>query len=450
MTPALRQTNQPAPAAEAVAMHAGATASAKPSASELHLRETSALVPVTAAAQPEQASPGRIHRDEDGKIIPGFRLDRRSVTRKPSDLPRLSEVAEEYFAAREVKLGEGHKDIQTARMRLGVFLDLIGDHPVDTYTPADLQAFIALMTHWPAQGRHRPSTKLPREILAANADLRFKPLKRSALEDGYVTTARAIIRHKMTEYEFPDPFLNAKLKYPETAAPKQSTEPLSSEQKSRIFRTGVRGGLLDEAILPLLGDLTGRRIGLLVHLQGSDIREKYPGVFVAQTSGIVLTPDGVWRRVPIKTDHSTTFFILHDFLREIGFVDWALARGETSLFSELTRLENPSKSASSYMQRLFKKAGVQGKGREVFHSLRGGHIDFLREAKVDPRDRRLQAGHQIDDEHDLYGFKVITEARAFEIAHAALDERVDYSIFPGLDFEKLAQGKRTRGRRVKG
>ena len=101
------------------------------------------------------------------------------------------------------------------------------------------------------------------------------------------------------------------------------------------------------------------------------------------------------------------------------------------------------------MQRLFKKAGVHGNGREVFHSLRGGHINFLREAKIDSRDRRLQAGHKIDNEHDLYGFSAITEDRAFEIAHAELDHRVDYSMFRELDFEELAQGKRTRGRRVK-
>jgi len=445
IAPAPQQREPPAPPADTTGLEVESSRPSAPSP----LKASSALVSAVQVETSEPVASGRIHRDENGKIIPGFRLDRRSVVRKPSDLPRLSEVAEEYFAAREVKLGEGHKDIKTARMRLGVFLDLIGDHPVDTYTSADLQAFIALMTHWPAQERNRPSDKSPREILAANADLRFKPLKRSALEDGYVTAARSIIRYKMTDYEYSDPFLNAKLTYPETAAPKQSTEPLSSEQKSRIFRTGVEGGLLDEAILPLLGDLTGRRLGILVHLQGSDLREKYPGVFVAQTSGIVLNADGVWRRVPIKTDQSTTFFILHDFLREIGFVDWARAKGQTSLFPELTRLAEPSKSASSYMQRLFKKAGVHGNGREVFHSLRGGHINFLREAKIDSRDRRLQAGHKIDNEHDLYGFSAITEDRAFEIAHAELDQRVDYSMFRELDFEKLAQGKRTRGRRVK-
>jgi hypothetical protein len=40
------------------------------------------------------------------------------------------------------------------------------------------------------------------------------------------------------------------------------------------FAQGPFVFLLGEAILPLLGDLTGRRLGLRVHLRGSDIREK--------------------------------------------------------------------------------------------------------------------------------------------------------------------------------
>lgn len=98
------------------------------------------------------------------------------------------------------------------------------------------------MEHWPAEERHRPAHMSPREILVDNADLRFRPLKRSALENGYVATVQAIIRYGMTFYESPDPFHGAKLRYPATAAPRQSTEPLSSEQKNRIFRAGVESG----------------------------------------------------------------------------------------------------------------------------------------------------------------------------------------------------------------
>jgi hypothetical protein len=73
----------------------------------------------------------------------------------------------------------------------------------------------------------------------------------------------------------------------------------------------------------------------------------------------------------------------------------------------------------------------------------------MRDNKVDARDRRLQAGHKIEEEHDLYGFKAIGEKRAREIAHARLLEDVDYSMFQGLDLEKLSKARRTRGRRPK-
>lgn len=53
-------------------------------------------------------------------------------------------------------------------------------------------------------------------------------------------------------------------------------------------------------LLTPLGRFTSRRLGLLVHLQGNDFREKYPGVWVAQTAGIKLMGDVTWRRIPIK------------------------------------------------------------------------------------------------------------------------------------------------------
>lgn len=64
-------------------------------------------------------------------------------------------------------------------------------------------------------------------------------------------------------------------------------------------------------------------------------------------------------RVPIKTDASVGYFILPPLLKEIGFVDWAMKQGGSFLFAEIMRLVDPSKSASSYMQRLFGEAGIE-------------------------------------------------------------------------------------------
>ncbi len=86
-----RRDTAPSSATDPSTQSVGVADTAKPSAPGLLLKGTSALGPVL-AAEAEQASPGRIHRDENGKIIPAFRLDRRTVARKRSDLPRLSEL----------------------------------------------------------------------------------------------------------------------------------------------------------------------------------------------------------------------------------------------------------------------------------------------------------------------------------------------------------------------
>ena len=195
--------------------------------------------------------------------------------------------------------------------------------------------------------------------------------------------------------------------------------------------------------------MTGRRLGLLIHLKGSDFREKYTGVWVAQTSGIVQI-DGVWTRIPIKTDASGKFFVIHNFLVEIGFVQWTQERGDQFLFSELMRLADPSKSASSYMSRLLKKAKVKEARGEVFHSLRSGYISETGDQKIEKRDRMLQVGHEVgDDEHDKYGFSTLTEKKARLLANLPLNPEIDLSMYQGLDFDKLAAAQRKRGRTPK-
>ncbi|MEX6506441.1 hypothetical protein [Jiella sp. M17.18] len=424
------------------AARSAAPVTAPGSATTLYAPGESASVPV---AIPADRAP--VQRDENGKPIPAFKLDRRFVPRRPSTMPHFSEVSEEYLAARESAKSGKNKDIGTARFRRDLFIELIGDHRVDTYDASDLQAYIHLLSFWPAEEKDRTPGWTARQIIDANRDRHLKPMKLKTMKDGYVGIVRSAINYKAASFGYADPFHRAVLRYPDTAAPPRSAEPLSAEKISRLFRVGVEGGILDEAMLPLLGHLTGRRLGLLIHLQGQDIREKYRGVFVAESPGVTRI-GGVWKRVPFKTDASTNFFVLHPFLKEIGFIDWAMDQGENFLFPEIMRLVDPSKSASSYMQRLFEKAGIEKGQGEVFHSLRGGNIDEMREEKVDGRIRRLQVGHAVgSDEHEGYGRRTLSEKSAILLANLPLNPEIDFSVFRGLNFGVMAKRKRSRGRR---
>ncbi|MCZ8352545.1 MAG: hypothetical protein O9352_21820 [Rhizobium sp.] len=390
----------------------------------------------------------KIPLDEHGMPISLDKLDRRRVHRAPSDVPNLSVVAHQYIQSRIDENGKHEdRDITTAQMRIQVFLDLIGDHPADRYSGVDLQAFVNLMAHWPSKPKHRPDNENSFEILKRSKATNLTPVADKTLREGYVAVVKAALRSGMTKWAYPDPFAGVSLRYSKGHRRSKPTAPLSSMQLNRIFEEGVKSGYIDNTLLPLLGHLTGRRIGLLTYLKGSDIREKFENVWIAETDGIVEV-DGVWKRVPYKTGDSLNYFVLHDFLREIGFIDWAKRRGDQFLFPDLMRLTDPAGRASSYMQRLFEKAGIEKGRREVFHSLRSGMIDDMRSKKIDDRARKMQVGHALgDDEHSNYGSRVITEDHAFAIAFAPLSERVDYTVFKDLDFDRLALNRRKKGHR---
>lgn len=390
----------------------------------------------------------KIPLDEHGMPISLDKLDRRRVHRAPSDVPKLSVVAHQYIQSRiDEKGGYKGRDITTAQKRIQVFLDLIGDHPADRYSGVDLQAFVNLMAHWPSKAKHRPDNEKPFEILKRSKATNLTPVADKTLREGYVAVVKAALRSGMTKWAYPDPFAGVSLRFSKGHRKSKPTVPLSSMQLNSIFQEGVKSGYIDNALLPLLGHLTGRRIGLLTYLKGSDIREKFENVWIAETDGIVEV-DHVWKRVPYKTGDSLNYFVLHDFLREIGFIDWAKRKGDQFLFPDLMRLKDPAGRASSYMGRLFEKAGIEKGKREVFHSFRSGMIDDMRSKKIDDRARKMQVGHALgDDEHSNYGSRVITEDHAFEIAFSPLSERVDYSIFKGLDFDKLALNRRVKGHR---
>jgi hypothetical protein len=308
------------------------------------------------------------------------------------------------------------------------------------------------MQYWPANVTKRSDMegKSTLEILEANNNFRLQPMAQNTLRGGYIANVRTMMRHRIQDLKYQDPFAGAKISMPKAYKPPKPREGVSLSVTNRVFDAGVKSGRLDEAILPLMAKLTGRRLGLLSYLQGEDIREKH-GVWIAQTNGIVEVKDettGVtsWQRVPIKTTESMTFYVLHNYMDEIGLVTWMRVQSGF-IFKELHEHPNPSKYASKTMQNVMKRNGA--KGGEVFHSLRGDAIDEMRDAEVEGRARRLQSGHELGDVHDKYGFRALTAKQCQYLANLPLQQGIEWEIFRALDFDAMAKRRRTAGRRPK-
>lgn len=364
-----------------------------------------------------------------------------------SGCPTFDEVSGRYIELRRA-MGASKGEVDTLLLRRKTFLDVIGDRPVDDYSPSDLQRYVIRMQHWPVDANKRIEQGVDwdtKDILDQNRELNQRPMALKTMQDGYVANIKTMMRFEMVERKYRDPFSGARIRWPSGYVLSKPREGVDQAVLNRVFELGCASGQLDEAILPLLALLTGRRLGLLIYLRGSDIREKH-GVVVAQTAGITQA-NGVWKRVPVKTGESATFFVLHQFLVDIGFTDWARKRGDNWLFAAAHEHSDPSKYESKAMSRLLARAGAKGENIETFHSLRGDAISVMRGKTVQSRVARLQVGHELNSEHDKYGFKALNATEARKLARLKLAPGLVFEPFRDLDFDRLAAGRRQRGRK---
>jgi hypothetical protein len=366
-------------------------------------------------------------------------------------IPYFGQVSAEYIKMRQ-EAGTKDAELETLRLRRKTFIDVLGDRLVTEYFPRDLQAYVSAMRFWPANvtkrfgGDSKPGLDDwdTKDVLAGNADLHEKPMARNTMSDGYLANNRTMMRHGLRDYNYRDPFAGAQISWPpeyRIGAPRES---IDFDVLNRLFANGVASGCIDEALIPLVLFLTSRRLGLALYLRGADIRRKH-GSVIAQTAGIVCV-NGVWTRIPIKTEESVGSFVLHEMLEAIGFIDWAMQRGDDWLFPQPHQHTDPSKYASQLLNRRLRAAGARGASIETVHSLRGDGIDELRDADIEPRARRLQSGHALDNLHDTYGRRSLSRKDAIAIATRELPSEINWSVFENLDFDKLAAGRRAPGR----
>lgn len=370
-----------------------------------------------------------------------------------STAPLFSQLMEEYLAMR-ADAGAEPGAISTMRLRAQIFMEVMGNRPLDCYLPKDLQDYVNLLQYLPLEytrdgDNHEMLVQMsPKDAILKNKALRcWDTLSIKTMQDGYVQVVKTIVSEALGNYRLPDPFGGRGIRWPDNAKPSVKREALDYEKLNVAFRLGVESGYLDDAMLCPLQFLSSRRGGILPWIRGIDIDQKH-GVDIVRVNGIVFDKaNNMYRRVPYKTTESLQFFVLHNWFREIGFTPWAQEQGENFLFRQLQTCKDPSDTASKRVNSGLKRAGARGMNIEVGHSIRHGAKDYMIDEGVDTEATHLQMGHETGDAHSGYGKRYeLRRKQCQELAKLPLPPEIDWTIFEGLDFEAMAAKPRKGGR----
>src|ERR1035437_271151 len=110
------------------------------------------------------------------------------------------------------------------------------------------------------------------------------------------------------------------------------------------------------------------------------------------------------------------------------------------------RIDDPGDTASKRFSRLFLGNGGIKEMLQTFHALRGTKIEYDRLLKVDIRIIQKQVGHEFEGVHERYGAPVLTPPEIDQVANLPLPTGIDWDMFRGLDYDKMAAVRPTAGR----
>jgi hypothetical protein len=364
----------------------------------------------------------------------------------------FSEASAAYCEELAMANGEDDGELGYLRHRTKIFIELIGDKPVTAYTKADLVEFVCEVRHLPpniSKTEADYDIKNVRKYIAKGKKSGEPGLSKSTLVNNYLGKVKTILKSGCEYVGVPFALQDVRIRIPKgVPMPKQKLL-LDYDGMNRLFRAGVETGNLGSALLPPLGFVAGRRIGQLAWLRREDIFQLH-GVWVVVPRPVVKV-DGECKLVPFKTGESLKIFVLHDMFERIGLIAYLKSLGPGFIFEELhERIKDPADTAQKRMATVYDAAEVNREIFKAFHGLRHSKINYDREIKLPERVSRLQVGHELGDDHMKYGLQQLSASELREVANARLPDEVDWSIFDGLDFEKLSKHRVTRGRKKKG
>lgn len=376
------------------------------------------------------------------------RLVRQSLDGGPPR-PLASEELERWT----INIRNGHaadKKVRTDRNRIADFLNFAGDRPVNKYRYSDFQSFANLLARVPANYVKEPRTRnMTRQEAADYNDglppaRRFETLSGKAIETNYFSPLRMFFRAMAADHDFRSPLSDISVTIPIDAKESVERSPFTVEELNIWFRAAAKETRADLKWLPLLGTLTGARVGELIFLQGKDIYQVSNGWWVADLTTTLAVPDGSNKKRPIKNKSSRRLFALHEVLTQVGFIEYCRSRGPgdwlfpAAFLYGKTRISDPAGAASKRLNTRLVNVGIHKPLENTFHSTRHTAKDIMRVAKIDARTADRQTGHAPKTVADGYGKKTLKNEEVEVLAVLPLPEGLDLSPY----HQKESQRKR--------
>lgn len=220
---------------------------------------------------------------------------------------------------------------------------------------------------------------------------RFETLSGKAIDTNYFSPLRMFFRTMGAEHDFRSPLSDISVTIPIDAKESVERSPFTVEDLNIWFKAAAKETRADLKWLPLLGTLTGARVGELIFLQGKDIYQVSNGWWVADLTTSLVIPDGSKKKRQIKNAPSRRLFALHDVLTQVGFIDYCQSRKHDDLLFPAAfwhgkdRVQDPAGAASKRLNTRLETVGIHKPLEATFHSTRHTAKDIMRVAKIDPR-----------------------------------------------------------------
>jgi len=358
---------------------------------ELEAEEATAALVSAGYREPDRETVQRMHGTllavvqeyVDKRVNEVFRPEKLVTTavtpiQLPKPSPLFSEVIEPFFAEKS-RGSEGHRPYskqteKQGRVTVRLWLDLIGDKPVRSYTGGDAGRFRTLLLRMPAShGKGRTPIDAMKTINQADGEGEVPRLKMKTVKRHFSILSQIWLY--LLPNEFVERNVFAGFSFPGTSSKKRNRDDWSPEQLAVLFRSERwrRGGTdAAEWWLPLVSLFSGMRLEEICRLRPREDIQRRDGYdcFVIQEQPAMqgLPP---WSP---KSEAGARTIPIHGFLKRLGFLDLVarrLADGSERVFPEL-RPGGPDNKLGAAFSREFSKYKIDLgiKGKVVFHSFR--------------------------------------------------------------------------------